>query len=395
LGLPGRLSFIVFVASWVSFAAPTALGQKLSFGVVAGGSITNDFAPIFSEQKPGIPTFRSANKGFLVGPTVEYAFADNFSLEINALNRLLHAAEQNVRQDRLVDAANTFPVATWQFPTLVKYRFRVWDMRTFLTAGPSFRTAGNLNGTNPSNLGVTGGVGVELYAKRWSIAPTIRYTRWKRDRNFGVEATKADQIEALVSFSHRSADDSRPFGQQLSFGVLVGSTLTRDFRSTSTPFEISPGDPFLPPGPATFRSFSGPRSVLIGPTAELRLRRRFSVEASALYRTFRFRSETVSANGARLQNCCAGTAAAIWELPILLKYRLSLSGLTPFVAVGAAFRTFGNHEEPRHGLTTVVGLETHWSVLKIAPQIRYTRWATNSVRMTPADQIQAIVGISF
>ena len=73
-------------------------------------------------------------------------------------------------------APNT--VVTWQFPVLVKYKFPLGRLSPFLEGGPSFRSAGNLNRSDPSHVGVSAGVGVEAQWRRLRIAPRVRYTRW-------------------------------------------------------------------------------------------------------------------------------------------------------------------------------------------------------------------------
>ena len=49
---------------------------------------------------------------------------------------------------------------------LAKYRFHWSKMNPFVELGPSFRTAGNLNGTNPSHYGFTSGLGVEMHLRQ-------------------------------------------------------------------------------------------------------------------------------------------------------------------------------------------------------------------------------------
>src|SRR5262249_51881027 len=74
-----------------------------------------------------------------------------------------------------------FTVVTWQFPVLAKYRWPRGEWAPFAEAGPSFRLAGNLNGYNPSRVGITLGGGIERLIHGVRLAPALRYTRWKRD----------------------------------------------------------------------------------------------------------------------------------------------------------------------------------------------------------------------
>lgn len=359
-----------------------------SYGVVVGGSVTNDFAPIFSAQHPTIPSFFPVRKGLIGGATVEYSWTKEFSIEVSALNRLLHATGRVVEPDGSIFAESTFPVTTWQFPVLAKYALPLASARPFFEAGPSFRTAGNLNGQDPSDLGVTAGVGVEWQFKKWAISPTLRYTRWQKD-----PSTKPDQIEALISLRHRADDDERPFGENLSVGVLLGTTLTPDFRARAFSAEVGPDDPLYPPGAVEFRFLRGPTTMLAGPTIEARLSNAISLEAGALYRKLRQKTEIVASDGRARTQCCGDSD--IWEIPVLAKYRLDRSQVKPFVGAGPTFRTFGASDDPHFGLGVAAGFALYAKGVKVAPQVRYTRWATNAFRTKPADQVQVLLGVSF
>jgi hypothetical protein len=72
-------------------------------------------------------------------------------------------------------------VLSWDFPVLAKYHLAKLGRAPFVEAGPSFRVAGNLNGYNPSHVGVTAGAGAEI-RKGWALLSTaLRYTRWTED----------------------------------------------------------------------------------------------------------------------------------------------------------------------------------------------------------------------
>ncbi|MBI1354581.1 MAG: outer membrane beta-barrel protein [Acidobacteria bacterium] len=371
--------------------ASSGWAQRLSVGVVGGTSFTNDFSPRYSEAYPSIPTYRSARTGgFLAGLSLEYDLTERLSVEVNALNRPLYWNGRDVRPDGSILADSTAAVTNWQFPALVKYRLHTTGLTPFVEAGPSFRVLGNLGGDNPFHMGATAGAGVEWRARHWTLSPALRYTRW-RQGSYDVDA-KVDQLEGLITISHRSENNGRPFGQDVSFGVLLGTTLTSDFREKVFTGEIRPDDPFYPPGLATYRYLPGPRSVLAGPTLEWRWNRRLSVEASALYRRLRQKTEVTYSDGSVQSACCNSAGLAIWELPVLAK--IALPGRT-FVGAGPAFRTYGAGDDPHYGLALAAGLRTQWGGLRLAPQIRYTRWARNELRMKPADQVQVLIGVSF
>jgi hypothetical protein len=93
---------------------------------------------------------------------------------------------------------------------LAKYRFHWWKTQPFAELGPSFRTAGNLNGTHPSHEGVTAGLGLEFHARKLNFAPALRYARWAAD---GVTAGGAksgpNQVEFLIGVRGAAESDRR------------------------------------------------------------------------------------------------------------------------------------------------------------------------------------------
>jgi hypothetical protein len=198
-------SFLSVVALAISTTgvSPVVLGQDLTIGVVGGISPGRDFqTKAVSPSNVGSDIRSSGSDGYMVGPSIEFRIKSPVSLEVDALYRALH----------FTDSRGT--VVTWQFPVLVKYRFTLGPLKPFIEAGPSFRTAGNLNGTNPSNYGGTAGLGVELHLRTLKIAPTVRYTRWARDGNQLEDRTNSNRVELLVGISRDSESTWQPLGKR-------------------------------------------------------------------------------------------------------------------------------------------------------------------------------------
>jgi hypothetical protein len=288
-------------------------------------------------------------------------------------------------------------VITWQFPVLARYKFSLDRLRPFLEGGPSFRTAGNVNSSNPSHFGVSAGVGVETQWRTLRIVPRVRYTRWAEDPSYALQ-TRADQLEFLVGFGHAAASDGFPLGRRISLGAVVGSTVSDDFAaSTYTGFDGS-----------TFRTASL-RSVAIGPLVELSLSPRFSIEGNAITRSRRGVTKVVSGDcpTPSLRVCSwPFSSGGVWEFPVLGKYRLTTGSLRPFLAVGPSFRLpkeSGGFWLSKYGATAGAGVEIPWKRIKIAPGVRYTYWGPDHPRVAGVqgnsglfrNQVQFLVGASF
>jgi hypothetical protein len=209
LGLPtmlritfARLLRVLAVSALVT--GPSALAQRVSFGVVAGGYANKDFISHYIPIPGFLPSIAVSDAGgYLIGLTAEVPVHRNFSFAADALYKPLHyKMSASFYPDRSIGYAPA-TVVTWQFPLLVRYHFSTGTTRPFLEGGASLRTAGNLNQTNPSNHGFSAGLGLETKWGATSFAPNVRYTRWAKDRypwSHDVQ-TRPDQLEFMIRFS--------------------------------------------------------------------------------------------------------------------------------------------------------------------------------------------------
>jgi hypothetical protein len=296
---------------------------------------------------------------------LEYRFTPHWSVEADGLFRTLHGASAAVLANGSLNSVSPSPVITWEFPVLAKYRIAARKWTPLVELGPSFRTTGNLNEANPSHAGVTAGVGVELHAGKLAIAPTLRYTRWAKDNAFpDGPASAPNQVELVAEFSTASESDSHPMGNHLFAGILVGTGLTSGIRTFSESFGPQP--------PIQGTTSAG--GFIAGPMVGVILPMNFSVEINALYRPL-------------------GEGTTTWELPALAKYKFSTHLLKPLVEAGPAFRLPATGAISNHGITVGGGVELSAHLLKIAPEIRFTRWATDS--QTLPNQVELLVGFHF
>jgi hypothetical protein len=368
-------------------------------GVVGGGSFTDAFLDQFSRE-PGFPPpiignrFFSPSKDYLAGGMLELRFNPYCSLEADGLFRQLHMTSAAVLADGSLNSVSRSPVVTWEFPVLAKYRFRDRRLNPLLEAGPSFRTAGNLNGTNPSRLGITAGFGVETRWRGLNIAPVVRYTHWNRDDvSQDSASTGRNQVEFLVGFSQHAESIWRPLGQRMSVGVVLANNLTPDFRTTTQTFSaIGPGRHLQ-----SAIDSAGPRSFIVGPTVEFQLPVHLSVEIDALHRPITSTSQLVFADGTRDSFTSRG---ATWEFPVLAKYQLLTRRVAPFMEIGPSFRlTQGElvFASP-FGISAGTGMEFRLRQMRVSPAIRATHWAPDrrlDGQKTTRNQVELLAGFSF
>jgi hypothetical protein len=288
-------------------------------------------------------------------------------LELDAIFRPLGFVQSLVLASGERRSVSPATVVTWQFPVLAKYRLvdHGW-LRPVVMGGPSFRLAGNLNGTWPGKFGVTAGLGLEVRKAGFVITPAARYTRWSADSfPFRSADTKRDQVELVVEV--HSAKDA-VLHSRLSLGLMAGTTLGRDL--------YRPGPPAV----------TGTRAALFGPALSFRLNPRWDVEASALQHPY-------NASGQRLYST--------WEVPVLARYRFGGGPRRLVIGEGLAYRLPQEINGSRlRSLGFVVdgGYEIPVWRVKVTPRLRYTRWLEeNGTRRTGVDlnQMALLLGVQF
>ena len=163
---------------------------------------------------------------------------------------------------------------------------------------------------------------------------------------------------------------------------------------------------------------------LIGLEVEVRLPLRLSVEFDALYRHFRY-TNVVGGEGPFASYVTTVGNSGNWEFPLVVKYRLRGKLMRPYVEAGAAWDALsglkntaiqtpcssyaGYHCQTfappavEHwraaGAVLGAGLDLHWKVVHVAPEIRFTHWARryiglDDVLRSSRNQVEFLVGIT-
>jgi hypothetical protein len=403
-----KLLILAVLSCFVRIPAE-ALAQKISFGVVTGTTLMDDFPsgsvthPCVGNGCVGASIFQSndASQRFIIGASAEVAASKSISFEIEALHRPIR---QSSRIDYIppVDLGNGVPVASqsfmgtdhaWEFPTLAKFRLPTFRAHTVLEVGSTFHST-----QDGTEFGITVGAGVEVPIKRLSIVPRVRYTRWPSkdggvDPIFGLFTPRQDQIAIVVGISQPASTSTRPnaFGTAVSIGAVVGMGVSSDFPSTIHDINGIPGS----------RSFSDSKSPVLGLMIEFKPIRELFIELNGLYRPLHLTDEILlSRSGQPISPERSGRITVLtWEFPILAKYKLTTARTKPFFEVGPTFRSSGNlnNANPsKYGATGGGGVEAKWGKVRISPTLRYTWWA-NDQTATPTNrkQIEAIIGFSY
>lgn len=201
------------------------------------------------------------------------------------------------------------------------------------------------------------------------------------------------------------------YSQLVSFGAKVGVPLT-DFLNAAGG-NTSGG--FLHYAETTNR-------YIFGVTGELHLPFGLGVEADVLYRHFSYQSTQQGVDVLTAAN----TKGNAFEFPLLAKYRFGKKIVRPFVDAGVAWDTLqgvsqaistviasgshvvtanqgvaGEQNSTTRGYVTGAGIDIHFLVIHIIPEVRYTRWGAKHF-LDPSgflnsnqNQAEFLVGITF
>lgn len=169
-------------------------------------------------------------------------------------------------------------------------------------------------------------------------------------------------------------------------------------------------------GSTTYRTET--KRYIVGPMVDLRLPAGFGIEFDALYTKANFSS--VLSGAGSVATSVFDTDS--WEFPLLLKYKFGkasavAASVKPYVEAGASFRrlsdvknigTFitgnrsGTLDRNNTGFTAGAGVEIKALFIRIAPELRFTRWGTDhfteglgSIFKTNRNQGQFLVGLYF
>lgn len=183
------------------------------------------------------------------------------------------------------------------------------------------------------------------------------------------------------------------FGQSVSVGIRGG-----------VPFTGALSDLTTRGVDVISRSFSDSNQYIIGPMVELHLPLGFSIEADGLYRPLNVATESQVAPQTTVFRTSKNVSS--WEFPIMAKFRVPVLPLVkPYVGAGPNFRVAGSDLSfvSSKGLAVGLGLELKISKLRIAPEVRYTRWGSDNKATvgtlisiaSNTNQGEFLVGISF
>lgn len=149
--------------------------------------------------------------------------------------------------------------------------------------------------------------------------------------------------------------------------------------------------------------------LTIGGMASLNLPAGFAIEGNALYKRLGFRVDSSAFIGGRAIDSRFNS----WEFPILLKsYPLGRNPLfQPFLSAGLNIRAtsgellgLGRNRETTSGLILAAGVRNGPGRIKVAPEIRYTRWADRPPALAGpggtfarlnANQLELMLGLTF
>jgi hypothetical protein len=202
-----------------------------------------------------------------------------------------------------------------------------------------------------------------------------------------------------------------PAFSQIDFGLKAGVPFTDAFDVAR--------------GARNYRDVT--KRFTLGPTVDLRLPFGLGVEFDALYKRYGYDFEG-SGSGTVPSVVAGNTRANSWEFPLLLKYRAPGILARPFVSGGVTFHRLTDvkqfvsetfalatggaveretsdppelRDKFRKGFVIGSGLEIRAPLVRVSPEIRYTRWGSDSfldalnLLRSSRNQAEFLVGFTF
>lgn len=164
------------------------------------------------------------------------------------------------------------------------------------------------------------------------------------------------------------------WAQNISVGIRAGIPATDAFKT----------------GPGRFSFRNVPHRWTFGPGLEVRLPLSLAVTLDALYSRLEFEQGTTRQTGGQ------------WEFPAMLRYRFGAGNARPFVAAGGSFNKITGLRTPTSSVTGVVfgaGVDLKAPLIRIAPELRYTRRLSESLTLeglrSNQNQVVFLVGFLF
>lgn len=199
------------------FSSIAVFAQPFSAGIKAGVPLT-DF---LNAAESGTFNYSAPTNRYIVGGTAELRLPLGLGIEFDALYRRLHFAGSGNLVDITTTSSGT--ASNWEFPLLLKYRFRFPVVRPYLDGGVAWDTLAGFKQTfseiplpvntlllpsaelqKNTTMGIVLGGGVDIHAIFLHISPEIRFTRWNTAQigdTMGLLRSNLNQAEFLVGFT--------------------------------------------------------------------------------------------------------------------------------------------------------------------------------------------------
>jgi opacity protein-like surface antigen len=212
--------------------AAIAFAQPVTFGVRVGEPLTDFVSTVQNEPIEGIlgqfSNFYSNTRPYVLGPTVEFRLPAGLGIEFDALYRRLNYSGTEVTTNGLASvttAISSTSADAWEFPLLLKYKFKIPLVKPYVDAGFAWdtlaglkqsirQTVGAITNTSttstPADLNKKGtsgfvlGAGVDIHAVVLHLSPEIRYTHWGSphfENPAGLVTSNQSQAEFLLGIT--------------------------------------------------------------------------------------------------------------------------------------------------------------------------------------------------
>lgn len=144
-----------------------------------------------------------------------------------------------------------------------------------------------------------------------------------------------------------------------------------------------------------------PSRWTLGPMIDLDLPAGLGAEFNALYRRVGYETPVRTGDPSGPANQTTEHTGGFWDFPLIAKYHFSGVLARPYVGGGYVYRHLNDLVSAASGSNGFVlsgGVRISAPLMRIAPEIRYTRWDNPDIQpafRTKKNQFEILVGLSF
>ena len=202
--------------------------------------------------------------------------------------------------------------------------------------------------------------------------------------------TLAEEEKHIPSASLEQTEKTMDsFSRKWSFGAILGTTVTADYRAEQVDFVLFRDDNTQ--HIQSHRYLDGQTRLALGANIGLRINRNIVLQSSIIYHPL---TELIEKSVENRTVSSSIWTDHVFDVPSVLCYEVNLP-LRPFFGLGGVARIHDSLDPLFGGIASIIGINIGIRSIHIVPQVRYTRWIVDADSKTNRNQVQILISFSY